>query len=95
MIAQLNLFAFGFLFVELVVTTPVEWRTFVSVTPAATKSILDSFFLQNILFMYILSMTQQKAGQKTDTNPKKNMFLQFYLIWPCPNLFQLDLALIL
>ena len=38
------------------------------------------FFLQNILSMYILSMTQQKAGQKTDTNPKKNLFLQFYLI---------------
>jgi len=44
LIAQLNLFAFGFLFVELVVATLVEWRTFVSVTPAATKSILDSFF---------------------------------------------------
>ena len=37
LIAQLNLFAFGFLFVELVVATPVEWRTFVSVTPAAKK----------------------------------------------------------
>jgi len=61
LIAQLNLFAFGFLFVELVVATPVEWQTFVSVTPAATKSILDSFFsLQNILSMYILSMKQQK-----------------------------------
>ena len=25
-------------------------------------------------------MTQQKAGQKTETNPKKNLFLQFYFI---------------
>ena len=74
MIAQLNLFAFGFLFVELVVATPVEWRTFVSVAPAATESILDSFFFQNILSMYILSMKQQKTWQKTDKNPKKNLF---------------------
>ena len=57
--------------VELVVATPVEWRTFVSVTPAATKSILDSFLFQNILSMYILSMKQQKTGQKTDKNPTK------------------------
>ena len=38
------------------------------------------FFLQNILSMYILSMTQQKTGQKTDKNPKKNCFFQYYLI---------------
>ena len=75
MIAQLNLFAFGFLFVELVVATPVEWRTFVSVTPAATKSILDSFFSSKILSMYIMYMKQQKTGQIKQIKTLKKPFL--------------------
>ena len=50
------------------------------------------FFLQNILSMYILSMTQQKAGQKTDTNPKKTCFYSSTWFGPGPNQVELDLA---
>ena len=74
LITQLNLFAFGFLFVELAVVTPVERRNFVSVVPAAKKSKLGPIFLKNIRVMYILSVKKQKTGQITGKNPPKWTF---------------------
>ena len=73
MITQLNLFAFGFLFVELAVVNPVEWRNFVSVVPVAKKRKLGPIFSKNIRVMYILSVKKQKTGQKTGKNPPKKM----------------------
>ena len=71
MIAQLNFFAFGSLFVELAVVTPVEWRTFVSLVPASKKYKLVPIFSKNILVMYISSVKKQKTGRKTGKNPAK------------------------
>ena len=53
LITQLNLFAFGFLFVELAVVTPVERRNFASVVLAAKKSKPGPMSFQNICAMYI------------------------------------------
>ena len=69
LIAQLNLFAFGFLFVELVVATPVEWWIFVSVTPAATKSILDSFFSSKYPFYVYFVHDTAKNRAKNRLKP--------------------------
>ena len=38
-------------------------------------------------------MTQQKAGQKTDTNPKKTCFYSSTWFGPGPNQVELDLDL--
>ena len=86
MIAQLNLFAFGFLFVELAVVTPVERRNFVSVVRAAKKSKLGPIFFQNIRVIYKLSMKKQKTGQKTEKKPPKKVF------FPAPPTSWLSLA---
>ena len=51
LVAQLNLFILGFLFVELVVATPVERRTFVSVACTAEKSKPAPISFQNIRVM--------------------------------------------
>ena len=66
LIAKLNLSILGFLFVELVVATPVEWRTFVSVVCTATKSKLGLISFQNIRVMYMKTVQKHKTGQKTE-----------------------------
>ena len=67
---------FWSLFVELAVATPVEWRNFVSVVPAAKKSQLGPIFFQNIRVIYKLSVKKQETGQKTGKKPpKKGVFI--------------------
>ena len=65
MITQLNLFAFGFLFVELAVVTPVEHRNFVSVVSEARKSKRGPMSIQNIRVKYIKTVSKQKIGRKS------------------------------
>jgi len=86
---------FWYLFVELAVVTPVEWRNFVSLVPAAKKSKLGPIFSINICVMYILSVEKQKTGQKTGKNSPKRMFfsspptswLSLDRFWPGQNPF--------
>ena len=61
LIVQVNLFILGFLFVELVVATPVERRTFVSVACTAKKSKPASISFQNIRVMYIKTAQKEKT----------------------------------
>ena len=69
----------------------MEGRTFVSVVPVATESILDSFFSQNILSMYILSMKQQKNRAKNRLEPsKKAVFSRATRLGSEPNLVVID-----
>ena len=67
---------FWYLFVELAVATPVEWRNFVSVVPAAKKSQLGPIFFSKYP-CYIQTVCEKarnrtKNGQKTS---KKTVFL--------------------
>jgi len=65
LIAQLNSFALGYLFVELAVATPVERRTFILAIPTAKKSKLGPISFQNIRIMCIHMDKMQHAGQKS------------------------------
>ena len=86
---------FWYLFVELAVVTPVERRTFVSVTPAAKKNKLGPIFSKNIRVIYKLSVKKQKQGKKTDINPKITCFFSTTWFGPGPNLVQLDFMYII
>ena len=66
------IYIFWYLFVELVVATPVEWQNFVSVTPAATKSILDSFFSSKYPFYvyHVHETAKNRANKQIETLKK-------------------------
>ena len=73
--------------------TPVEWRTFVSVTPAATKSILDSFFSSKYPFyVYYVHGTAKNRANKQIETLKKTCFINTTWFGPGPNQVELDLA---
>ena len=73
--------------------TPVEWRTFVSVAPAATESILDSFFFFKISFLCIFCpWHSKKQGKKQIKTLKKPVFFSNTWFGLSPNQVELDMC---
>ena len=64
---------FWYLFVELAVATPVEWRNFVSVVPAAKKSQLGPIFFSK--YPCYIQTVCEKARNRTKNLQKKGVFI--------------------
>ena len=79
MIAQLNCFTFGYLFVELDVGSPVGVRNFLSVALASARSRLGPFF-QNWLPIYVyVDNRNAKKWEKRVKTQEESPFSRSYV----------------